>query len=101
MEKLYNDKGQVAVAVSYGYGAGWSTWNTTNKELCLDKTFNELILAKKFRQAEALAEELDYCGLGINKCQIKWLEVGTKFYISECDGFEELITVNDSIFIEA
>lgn len=101
MEKLYNDKGQVAVAVSYDYGAGWSTWNTENKELCLDKTFNELILAKKFKQAEALAEELGYCGLGIEDCKIEWLDVGTKFYISEYDGFEELITVNDSIFIEA
>lgn len=101
MEKLYNDKGQVAVAVSYGHGAGWSTWNTENKELCLDKTFNELILAKKFKEAEELAEELGYYEGGIEDCGIEWLEVGTKFYISEYDGSEELITVNDSIFIEA
>ena len=44
---------------------------------------------------------LGYYGGGIEDCQIEWLEVGTKFYISEYDGFEELITVNDSIFIEA
>ena len=26
MEKIIRD-GKVAVAVSYGFGAGWSTWN--------------------------------------------------------------------------
>lgn len=97
MEKLYNDKGQVAVAVSCGYGAGWSTWNS-NKELCLDKTFNELILKKKFEEAEALAKELGYYEGGIEDCEIVWLDVGTKFYISEYDGYEELIT-EDSFII--
>jgi hypothetical protein len=25
--KVYNNKGEVAVAISEGYGAGWTTWN--------------------------------------------------------------------------
>ena len=71
----------------------------SNKELCLDKTFNELILEKKFEEAEALAKELGYYEGGIEDCEIVWLDIGTKFYISEYDGYEELITEDSFISI--
>jgi len=87
MEKLYNDKGQVAVAVSYGYGAGWSTWNNVNP---MDKDFNELILAKDWDKAEELAEERGEYGGGLRDCKIVWLDKGIRFKITEYDGSENI-----------
>ena len=43
MEKIVRD-GMVAVAVSYGYGAGWSTWNDIDP---MDARFNQLFLDGK------------------------------------------------------
>lgn len=87
IEKLYNDKGQIAVAVSYGYGAGWSTWNDVDPR---DKRYNELILAKKFNEAEELAnKEKQYAG-GLRQCAIEWVDEGEKFRIDEYDGCESL-----------
>lgn len=50
VEKYENDKGQIGVIVSGGYGAGWSTWERTNiitsEFLCMDKTLVEMALRK-------------------------------------------------------
>ena len=43
VEKYYNeDKTCIAVLVSRGWGAGWSTWN--NKEMAYDKRIIEAFL---------------------------------------------------------
>lgn len=96
MEKLYNENGQVAVAVSKNYGAGWSTWN--KPELCLDKRYNELILNKKFKDAEELAKTEGYYPGGIKDCIIKWVDSGDYFRITEYDGFEsfEILDVDSN-----
>ena len=95
IEKLYNDKGEVAVAVSYGYGAGWSSWNDVNP---MDKRYNELILAEKWKEAEELAEEEDLYAGGLKDCVIIWLDEGTAFSIKEYDGAESIVT-NDSLYL--
>ena len=87
MEKLYNDKGQVAVAISNGYGAGWSTWNDIDP---MDKRFNELFVANKYDEAEKLAKELGECALGIYNIEIKWINPGTSFSIEDNDGNESI-----------
>jgi len=98
MEKLYNENGYVAVAVSYGYGAGFSTWTDINP---MDKRYTELILNEKFDEAVELAEtEGQYAG-GIGDCGIEWVEKGTRFRISEYDGSESLILYNDAEYYEA
>ena len=38
MEKLYNENGDIAVIISYGYGAGFSTWTDINP---MDKRYAE------------------------------------------------------------
>ena len=91
MDKLYNDKGQVAVAVSYGYGAGWSTWADVSP---LDKEFNELILAEDWDKAIELANAKEYYSGGLTDCKIVWLDPGTKFIIEEYDGSENLQTLD-------
>ena len=90
MEKLYNEQGQVAVAVSYGFGAGWSTWEDVSS---MDKQFNELILAKNWDEAKRLAEEFGYYDGGLEQCKIEWIDKGTDFTIDEYDGNESLCDI--------
>lgn len=92
MEKLFKD-GKVAVAVSGGYGAGWSTWNDVDP---MDARFNKLIEQGKFEEVIALCEELDlgYAG-GVDGLGLEWLPEGTEFIIEEYDGSES-ITIKDN-----
>lgn len=98
MEKIVRD-GMVAVAVSYGYGAGWSTWNEIDP---MDARFNQLFLDGKIDEAIDLCNELDlgYAG-GADGVAIEWIPVGTKFIIGEYDGAESLMTIDDYDWITA
>lgn len=93
MEKIVRN-GKVAVAVSYGLGAGWSTWNDVDP---MDARFNQLFLDGKVAEAKALCDELDlgYAG-GADDVEIVWVSVGTQFRIAEYDGSESLET-RDSV----
>lgn len=92
MDKIVRD-GMVAVAVSHGFGAGWSTWNNVDP---MDARFNQLFLDGKIAEAKDLCDELDlgYEG-GAEDVSIVWVPVGTKFVIDEYDGAESLMTVDD------
>jgi Leu/Phe-tRNA-protein transferase len=98
MEKIVRD-GKVAVAVSYGYGAGWSTWNYVDP---MDARFNQLFLDGKVDEVERICdeEELGYAG-GAYGVEIVWVLVGTKFFISEYDGSESLETIDNFTWMEA
>ena len=98
MEKIVRD-GRVAVAVSGGFGAGWSTWNDVSP---MDARFNQLFLDGKFAEAVALCEklELGYAG-GAEDVGIEWVPVGTRFVITEYDGSESLQTIDDFNWLEA
>ena len=98
MEKIVRD-GKVAVAVSYGYGAGWSTWNSVNP---MDARFNQLFLDGKHTEASDLCEELELgYASGGRDVEIEWVPVGTKFVISEYDGSESLDTIDEFEWLEA
>ena len=101
----YIKDGKVAVLVSKGFGAGWSTWN--DHRLAYDKNVIELFM--KYRDhdidyeqfcdgIEALGYKGTYFG-GLNGCLIKWVPVGTFFTISEYDGSESITLLTDSGFI--
>ena len=91
MDKIIRD-GMVAVAVSRGFGAGWSTWNDVDPT---DARFNQLFLDGKVAEAEKLCKELGlgYAG-GADSVEIRWVPVGTKFLIEEYDGAESLATMD-------
>ena len=92
MSKLIKD-GQVAVAVSYGFGGGWSTWNDVAPD---DSRFTTLFFEGKSAEAAELAEKLDLgCNLGAYQVEIEWLDVGTEYMIEEYDGAESLVTKED------
>jgi hypothetical protein len=92
MEKLIID-GKVAVAVSYGYGAGWSTWNGINP---MDARFNTLFLNGEIDEIVKICEEEDlgYAG-GAADVTIEWIPVGIKFVIEEYDGAESINEIDD------
>jgi hypothetical protein len=98
MEKIVRD-GKVAVAVSYGFGAGWSTWSEVDP---MDARFNQLFLDGKVDEVVRICdeEELGYAG-GAADVEIVWVPIGTKFVISEYDGSESLDTIDDFAWMEA
>ena len=91
-EKLIKD-GKVAVAVSGGWGAGWSTWNDVDPT---DARFNALFEKGDWEQAAALCKELEmgYTG-GASDVHLEWVLPGTPFFIDEYDGSESLMTEDD------
>ena len=105
MEKVIKD-GKVAVLISTGYGAGWSTWEyVIDREILIfhpklvelvesgQHTVDTVPSALK----EILGEENEnqvYLG-GVEYLEIVWVPQGIKFRIEEYDGKEYIITEND------
>jgi hypothetical protein len=118
VEKVVRD-GKVAVLVSPGFGAGWSTWNSSYPELLFDPVVVDLVekdtgnkkRARYERQglsektikkieahiAEKYPEQYVYCG-GAEDLTIVWMDEGTKFYVDEYDGSESIRTTADLSF---
>lgn len=108
--KLIRD-GKVAVIVSPGYGAGWSTWlgsETSHKReeavFCPDLVLAIEVgdaAAVKERAARIFGPDIYLGGLvrsderGI-KARVQWVPIGTRFEISEYDGFETLRVLDPS-----
>lgn len=108
MVKTFVQNGMMAVAVSPGYGAGWSTWNYC-RDLAYDKRVIELILKYQAKDVtrEELAERLEmlgyhdiYCG-GLEQICIQWVPLGTCFRIHEYDGSESIETLENMKLIYA
>ena len=110
MTEKYIRNGQVAIAYSPGYGAGWSTWES-NQELVETLIFHpdiiNMILSNKQSEidndwlVEHFGEEFKnvYCG-GVSNLSIKLIPVGTQFRIDEYDGSESVITLDcDHIYL--
>ena len=103
MNKVIRD-GKVAVLVSPGFGAGWSTWAQSVEEddpgfMMFDPTLVDMV------ERGASVEEIEsyvtakypntYCG-GADDLTIQWLPVGTAFRIHEYDGSES-VEIRDDI----
>jgi len=97
-------KGCVAVLYSPEYGAGWYSWNDDKKTwLLFHPDLIEAVESGNLKRAQKLAEKFgkelygegDYTSvLGAKNLQIRWIPQGTKFRISEYDGFESVILLN-------
>jgi hypothetical protein len=96
IEKLIRD-GKVAVLVSHGFGAGWSSWQPEEHvEFALhDRQLCEFTEAGDFEGFKARAEEVIgefvYFG-GLRNVCVEWVEQGKPFYVHEYDGSEHLVT---------
>lgn len=82
--------------VSYGYGAGWYTWNHDHPECLYDAHIAQLVLNGADNNAvKAMAEAkwpYGYWGGASDGLCVVWLKPGTAFRIEEYDGAETLVT---------
>jgi hypothetical protein len=103
VNKVIRD-GKVAVIVSPGFGAGWSTWSYRGEEdyrdfMLFDPTLVDMI--ERSESAETIETYVTfvhpgtYCG-GADDLTIQWLPVGTAFRIHEYDGSES-VEIRDDI----
>lgn len=89
-EKLERD-GQIAVLVSRGFGAGWSTWNSEPASV-FDPEMAQAVLDGDNAKAEAIAKRKypdAYTG-GVSVLVVEWVTKGDRFEIHEYDGSESL-----------
>jgi len=99
MNKHYNDKGEIGVIVSGGFGAGWSSWNSSHRDfLTMDKTLVEMCLQQAtIEKVENYLESHDidiYLG-GWEDCHVEYIPPNTHFNIYEYDGSESIMTADD------
>jgi hypothetical protein len=101
----YEKDGKVAVLVSPGYGAGWSTWADYEdmEALCMDADLVQCVLDKDIQKLVRVAEEKypnNYNGGAVNLI-IEWVDKGEAFEITEYDGHESLVVVSKRSYMTA
>lgn len=122
MEK-YIKNNCVAVLVSHGYGAGWSTSIWGDRNLAVDKRVVEFYLQHKddkvymdelcngWRSGSNLVKEVSklfkswgyentYFG-GFGDIEIEWVPIGTAFRIQEDDGNEWIEYMSNIDYVTA
>ena len=106
MKKVIRN-GKVAILISPGFGAGWSTWNnyTFKETLLFHPKLIEMVengnrnnITERWMKKNLSLNNI-YCG-GTEQLKIEWLPIGTTFEISEYDG-SECIRTNTDLFLEA
>lgn len=103
MEKIERD-GMVAVLVSHGFGAGWSTCNSEYREtLCMDAEIVQAVLDGDKAKAVKIAKQkcCDFYDGGIDGLTVEWVKKGAAFEIDEYDGSESLHIIGDHDYMVA
>ena len=98
MNKVIQD-GWVAVLVSPGFGAGWSTWNGGGQCLFSPEIVEWVKAGKPGKCPEIFGE--GFCYLGARDLAIEWVPQGQQFLVEEYDGSESLRCLVDIPFITA
>lgn len=103
IDKLEKD-GRVAVLVSSGFGAGWSTWckSENSERAAFDPVLAEAVLSNSSTaELKAIADERfpgEYQGGISDGLEVEWLDKGTPFYVHEYDGSEHIVSPKDLIY---
>lgn len=95
------DDGKVGVVISPRFGGGFSTWGPS--EIALDPVVVELVLEEddiKLNEYLQTKYNFDFIG-SVDSLQVQWLDPGTRFYIQEYDGSEDIVTENDVKWLQA
>ena len=95
-EKVIKD-GKVAVLVSHGFGAGWSTWAYEDGASDFVMFDCRVVEAAERKASAAEVEDLlvelignaPYMG-GWSGVEVRWVDQGQAFYINDYDGNESL-----------
>lgn len=93
MDKLIRD-GKVAVLISPGFGAGWSTWNHHIPEILWDPTIVQMLEEGCRPQVlHQYVEDVypDVNAFGTASLRVVWIPEGTRFRVTEYDGHESIV----------
>ncbi len=100
--KRYDEEGKVAVLISTGFGAGWSTWSEPDQKegMLFDSRLVDYVLSTGTEGLANYTESLGYTGYmgGADDVEVTWLESGTCFLVDEYDGSESIRTFDDLIY---
>lgn len=91
IERYYNEKGELAVLISKGFGAGWSTWHDTSRNIALDRRIIEYFLENGNNNIGDFIKSIGYKDVylgGANGLKIEWVPKGTRFTIDGYNGNE-------------
>lgn len=102
----YIKDNHVAVLISSGFGAGWSTWNYDYDELVFDHVIVQLVLEQDIHWKSKI---LSYCETkypdgyfgGLDDLEVVWVPQGKKFRITEYDGSESIQFEEDIVWTTA
>jgi hypothetical protein len=109
VDKLERD-GQVAVLVSQGFGAGWSTWNPEYPEMLFDPYIATIVAdATEDSWERDISKITTYCTLkypdaylgGLAQLTVQWVPKGELFRVEDYDGSETLRLVSQTDWITA
>ena len=90
MEKVIKD-GKVGVLVSPSYGGGFSTWGYP-LEAVFDPELIRMVEIEDYEGAVKYCESKwpnEYSG-GVSDLVVVWVNEGSKFRITEYDGYEDI-----------
>lgn len=100
--KKVNRDGKVAVLISPGFGAGWSTWGYSQPQCLFDPKVVQWVEEGKSTPIEDVIDyDGDFYTGGADDLEIVWLEEGTQFRVEEYDGYESLVTNEDGYWMIA
>jgi hypothetical protein len=90
----------VAVLVSPGFGAGWSTWCEFDdrKAVTFDPWIVDILLSDQYNRKEKIDRIYAHCAVkypdmymgGASDLTVEWIPQGTLFRIAEYDGSETI-----------
>jgi hypothetical protein len=100
MTDRYIRDGQVAVLVSPGFGAGWSTWcdYDDRKAVTFDPWIVDILLSDHYQREEKIQRIQAHCAVkypdmyadDVDDLTVEWVPQGTLFRIAEYDGSETI-----------
>ncbi len=103
--------GQVAVLISPGFGAGWSTWADPEymPAVLFDPWIVDLLLSDQYRKKQKHQQILAHCRLkypelylgGLDDLTVKWVPQGIWFRVREYDGNESVEYKETNDWIQA
>ena len=100
----YIKDGKVAVLVSHGFGAGWSTWACDPDPDVRDGMMFDAVLVAHMLAGDCDAafqyasDKYGACAGGIEDLTVYWVPQGEQFEITEYDGAESLRIISQCKF---
>lgn len=97
-----NDKGEVAVLVSHGFGGGWYTWGNVVDQMFSPNLVQAVLTGTQDDRLRVAQEQFpDQYDGGVYQLCVEWVQEGQPFRINEYDGAEslELLNVDDNYFV--